>query len=158
QPGTTIGSSNPSVAFDSRGSAYVACLNNSAGILQEIAVSRIPHGAEMPDQRSSAAGGGAMLFTFLADPMICGDSSRGSPFRDKVYVSWVEGRGAPLPPGFSIKIARSTDGGATFSGPVTIAEAEDGFGRTSLAVGPDGMVYMSYLAVGDPGPNAVLRT
>jgi hypothetical protein len=63
-----------------------------------------------------------------------------------VLVSWIDGR-AEAATGPEIRVARSTDGGASF-GPGAVVDGEScPCCRTSLAVGPEGEVYVAWRKV-----------
>ncbi|WP_143537716.1 sialidase family protein [Rubrivirga marina] len=84
-----------------------------------------------------------------------------------VYVSWLDGtakdryriehaaeadeargahghHGAPDEPGTDLAVARSTDGGRTFSAPVVVAKGTCECCRTALAVADDGVLYAAW--------------
>lgn len=57
------------------------------------------------------------------------------------------GHGAVEEPGPQIRVARSEDGGRTFGPSVVVAEQACPCCRTSLAIGPEGEVYLAWRAV-----------
>jgi hypothetical protein len=81
-----------------------------------------------------------------------------SPCSGNVYVTWTSFHG--LSGSSPIKFASSTNGGATFSGTKTIstggqAGTPNNQG-TDIAVGPDGTIYVAYLAAPrNPGQNTI---
>lgn len=159
RPVGTVSSSSPSVTFDSHGNAFIACIHHGGdNPLYSITVSRIPHGTDAPEALKGVTASITPVLT--TDPLISADPGSTSPFKDSIYVTWVQSLAPPLAPTSSINVSYSRDGGATFSDPVTIATVEppDGIGRTSLAVGPDGTVYVSYLAASSAGPKVMLRS
>ena len=65
-----------------------------------------------------------------------------------IYVAWLDGRDKPNPPGtFSLYLAKSADGGQTFSKNIPIATAVCPCCRPSLAFGPAGEVYVAWRKV-----------
>src|SRR5439155_1990281 len=78
---------------------------------------------------------------------ITADASLTSPFRDNVYAAWTKYGGN----GFGgdadqIVLARSTDGGTTWSNPKGISPSDLKSDRAGaiIAVGPDGTVYVMW--------------
>jgi hypothetical protein len=62
-----------------------------------------------------------------------------------VYVVWLDGRDKTSAPGtFNVYLARSTDRGLTFHHNVRVATLACPCCRPSVAVGPDGKVYVAY--------------
>jgi hypothetical protein len=72
-----------------------------------------------------------------------------------LYVAWIDSReqdrlreagrgGGPDDPGQEIRVARSLDGGRSFSGSVTVDRNSCPCCRTALAVGPDGAAYVAW--------------
>lgn len=66
-----------------------------------------------------------------------------------VYVSWIDGRRRATSEddddgGPDIRLARSTDGGRSFAPSVVVDEDACPCCRTSVAVGPDGVVYVAW--------------
>jgi len=75
--------------------------------------------------------------------MITADANFSSPYRDNVYIAWDAAAGGSV--GGGVRMARSTDHGATF----TIARVDDPSGPgqsigASPAVGPNGEVYVAW--------------
>ncbi|MGH9278834.1 MAG: sialidase family protein [Acidimicrobiales bacterium] len=75
---------------------------------------------------------------------------------DDVWVSWVQASGATadfqlgLAPGPNpVVVARSTDGGRTFAPPVTVSEPDRRVIQPSVLAGPDGLVVVGGLDLGD---------
>ncbi len=110
--------SDPTLAFDSRGNAYYGYIvvffsANFGGI----------NGTEMAVAKSTDGGKTYPSVTFFSfeggenhfndKPMITTDANPSSPFRDSVYIAWDAAVGGSGSGG--IRLARSTDGGATFS-------------------------------------------
>ena len=109
--------SDPSLAFDSRGNVFygyiVVFFGNGNGI----------NGTAVGVARSSDGGRTYPQFTLFSQeggsehfndkPMIAADSNPASPFRDNVYIAWDAAVGGS--PGGGVRVARSTDHGATFT-------------------------------------------
>src|SRR5262249_53012313 len=77
----------------------------------------------------------------LDHPKVAIDRSPTSPFRDTVYVTWIdEGPGRQ-----DLVVSRSTDGGLTWSAPVTLDNEGNFVHLNTQTVGPDGTVYISYV-------------
>ena len=66
-----------------------------------------------------------------------------------LHVAWTSGEDD----GADIEVARSTDGGQTFSAPLTIAPSDRYADAPRLAAGPDGLLHLVY-AYSDSGPFA----
>jgi len=147
--------SDPSLAFDSSGSLYysyiVVFFGNGNGI----------NGTAMGVARSTDGGRSYPQFTLFSleggsnhfndKPMITADTNLTSPFRDRVYVAWDAAAGGSTSGG--IRLARSTDHGATFT--VTRVDNPSGPGRGIGAipfVGPNGEVYVAW---NDFGANTI---
>lgn len=86
-------------------------------------------------QVNDDAGGAPTSHTFH-DAAVASDGA--------LYVSWIDGRD---PGGPQIRVARSTDGGATFESSVLVGEGACPCCRTALAVGPAGEVYVAWRQV-----------
>jgi hypothetical protein len=152
---------DPAQAFDSRGNVYYATLafpfppttaEVATGQQADFFIAKsTDHGCTYP---SAAKASGASPATFDDKDSIAADSNPNSPFRDNVYVAWTRfnfpiGKGG----GFGndqILLARSTDGGATFSTPLPLSPAHNnntvgGRQGSAVKVGPDGTVYVAWL-------------
>lgn len=144
--GVTFGS-DPSLAFDSRGNLFysyiVVFVGNGNGInATAMAVAHSTDGGRTYPQFTvfSQEGGSGH---FNDKPMITADANPSSPFRDSVYVAWDAAAGGST--GGGVRLARSTDHGATF----TTVRVDDprGPGRAIGAVpfvGPNGEVYVAW--------------
>ena len=113
--------SDPSLAYDTRGNVFysfiVVYFSNFHGLGgkidgTELAVARSTNGGQSYPQLS--------LFSFSTGenhfndkPMIAADTNLSSPFRDNVYVAWDASSGGSSSGG--VRLARSTDHGATFT-------------------------------------------
>lgn len=74
------------------------------------------------------------------------DKNANSPFKGNVYVSWTT-----FSDNISISFARSTDGGQTYSAPVSLSQGDGSFGvqGSMPAVAPNGDLYVAYYRIGD---------
>jgi len=139
---------DPSVAFDSQGNVYYAGLGfNRTSPPNTVAVNK-----------GTFDGGGTLTWglpTFINQTTspstlndkewIAVDSHSGSPFQDRVYVSWTRfifqaGTGAYVQS--PIFFVYSNDGGATFSTPKNISANAHYSQGSRPVVGPDGTVYV----------------
>jgi len=139
---------DPSVAFDSQGNVYYCGLGfDRTSPPNTVAVNK-----------GTFDGGGNLTWglpTFINQttapstlndkPWIAVDWHSGSPFQDRVYVSWTRfifnpqnGRYVQSP----IFFVYSTDGGATFSTPENISANAHYSQGSHPVVGPDGTVYV----------------
>src|SRR5437870_8606625 len=139
--------SDPTLAFDSRGNLYygyiVVFFSNGNGINgTSLAVARSTDGGKSyPSANFFEFSGGTDHFN--DKPMITADANVSSPFRDNVYIAWDAASGGSA--GGGVRVARSSDQGATF----TTVRADDpkGPGRAIGAVpfvGPNGEVYLAW--------------
>src|SRR3954471_12617029 len=139
--------SDPTLAFDSSGNLYygyiVVYFGNGNGVnATAMAVARSTDGGRTYPQFTvfSSEGGSGH---FNDKPMITADANPASPFRDSVYAAWDAATGGSS--GGGVRLARSTDHGATF----TTVRVDDprGPGRAIGAVpfvGPKGEVYVAW--------------
>jgi len=139
--------SDPTLAFDSSGNLYygyiVVYFGNGNGVnATAMAVARSTDGGRTYPQFTvfSSEGGSGH---FNDKPMITADANPASPFRDSVYAAWDAATGGSS--GGGVRLARSTDHGATF----TTVRVDDprGPGRAIGAVpfvGPNGEVYVAW--------------
>jgi hypothetical protein len=139
--------SDPSLAFDSSGTLYysyiVVYFSQGSGInATALGVARSTDGGRSyPQFTLFAFDGGESHFN--DKPMIAADTNLTSPFRDSVYVAWDAAVGGST--GGGIRLARSTDRGATFA--TTRIDDPRGPGRGIGAVpfvGPNGEVYVAW--------------
>jgi hypothetical protein len=139
--------SDPTLAFDSHGNLYygyiVVFFSNGNGINgTSMAVARSTDGGKTyPSANFFEFSGGTDHFN--DKPMITADANAGSPFRDSVYIAWDAASGGST--GGGVRVARSSDHGATF----TTVRADDpkGPGRAIGAVpfvGPNGELYLAW--------------
>jgi hypothetical protein len=140
--------SDPSLVFDSRGNLFygyiVVYFGGGNGVDgSQMAVARSTDGGKSYPQLT--------LFGFQSGsnhfndkPMITADANPASPFRDRVYIAWDAASGGNAIDG-GIRLARSSDAGATFS----VARVDDpsgpgqGIGAVPF-VGPNGEVYVAW--------------
>ncbi len=139
--------SDPTLAFDTLGNVFygyiVVYVGNGNGInATAMAVARSGDGGRTYPQFTvfSLEGGSGH---FNDKPMIAADTNPSSPFKDAVYVAWDAATGGST--GGGVRLARSTDHGATF----TIARVDDPYGQGRAIgavpfVGPNGEVYVAW--------------
>jgi hypothetical protein len=140
--------SDPSLVFDSRGNLFygyiVVYFGGGNGVDgSQMAVARSTDGGKSYPQLT--------LFGFQSGsnhfndkPMITVDANPASPFRDRVYIAWDAASGGNAIDG-GIRLARSSDTGATFS--VARVDNPSGPGQGIGAVpfvGPNGEVYVAW--------------
>jgi hypothetical protein len=139
--------SDPSLAFDSSGNLFygfiVVYFGNGSGVNgSAVSVARSTDGGETyPALTTFSFENGSNHFN--DKPIITADANLASPFRDNVYIAWDAAAGGST--GGGIRVARSSDHGATFS--VTRADDPSGPGKSIGAmpfVGPDGELYVAW--------------
>ena len=139
---------DPSVAFDSQGNVYYCGLGfNRTSPPSTVAVNKgtFDGGGNLTWGAPTFINPSTSPSTLNDKPWIAVDSHSGSPFQDRIYVTWTRfifnahnGRYVQSP----IFFVYSTDGGATFSTPENIsANAHYGQGSRPV-VGPDGTLYV----------------
>src|SRR5437763_6374926 len=139
--------SDPTLAFDSQGNLFYGSIVVFFGSGNGI------NGTEMSVARSTDGGKTYPLLTlfdfsggsdhFNDKPMITADANASSPFRDHVYIAWDAASGGST--GGGVRVARSSDHGATFTS--TRADDPKGPGRAIGAcpfVGPNGELYLAW--------------
>jgi len=155
QNGTCFGS-DPSLAFDSRGTLYysyiVVYFGNGNGVsATQMAVARSTDGGRTyPQATFFALAGGSSHFN--DKPMVTADQNAASPFRDNVYVAWDAAIGGST--GGGVQVATSSDGGATFS--LARVDGPSGQGHSigaTVTTGPRGEVYVAW---NDIAKNAIV--
>jgi len=136
-PGWT-GTSDPSVAWDDLGNAYLVALPFGPGLklpLLGIAVYKSADGGR-------TWGSPTLIHSSSADDKqwAAGDATSSSPFFGNVYAVWDDGS--------QLRFARTTDHGATWKGigaqPAGSILASDSF-SPELSVAADGTIYVVYL-------------
>src|SRR6266851_3705751 len=141
---------DPAVAFDSRGHVYYAGLGfDRTAPPNTVAVNKGTF-----DASGKLTWGPPTFINPTTSPAIfndkewiAADSHPGSPFRDRVYVSWTRFIFNPHNGAFvqsPIFFAFSTDGGETFSDPVSIVGNVHFDQGSRPVVGPDGTVYVFF--------------
>jgi hypothetical protein len=139
--------SDPSLAFDTQGSVFygyiVVFFGNGNGVKgTEIAVARSTDGGQTyPSVTYFSFEPGSNHFN--DKPIIAADTNLTSPFRDNVYIAWDAAVGGSTSGG--VRVARSTDHGATFT--TTRADDPKGPGGSNGAdpiVGPNGELYVAW--------------
>jgi hypothetical protein len=141
---------DPAVTFDSRGNAYYAGLGfDRTAPPNTVAVNRGTFNA------SGALSWGAPTFinqttspsTFNDKEWIAADANSGSPFRDRIYVTFTRFIFNPIN-GFYVQSpimeAHSSDGGRTFSAPQLIGAPAIYSQGSRPVVAPDGTVYVFF--------------
>src|SRR5712692_7868412 len=139
---------DPALTFDSRGNVYYAGLGfdrtappNAVAVNKGMfnGAGQLTWGPPTFINQTTAPA------TFNDKEWIAADSNASSPFRDRVYVTWtrfifnpVDGRFVQSP----IFFASSTDGGETFSDPVSIVHNVLIDQGSRPVVGPDGTVFV----------------
>ncbi|HKA86577.1 MAG TPA: sialidase family protein [Haliangiales bacterium] len=147
----SVFASDPTVAFDTLGNVFYGYIvvhfspNRGLGLGFKgtgVAVARSSDGGRTyPFANFFSFEGGENHFN--DKPMITADTSPSSPFRDNVYIAWDAASGGS--PGGGIRVAASSDHGATF----TITRADNPFGPgrsigTSPFVGPNGELFVAW--------------
>ncbi|HEY8132942.1 MAG TPA: sialidase family protein [Thermoanaerobaculia bacterium] len=144
--------SDPTLAFDSSGNLFygyiVVFFGNGNGINgTEMAVARSTDGGKTyPSVTLFSFEGGENHFN--DKPMITADANPGSPFRDNLYIAWDAALGGSSSGG--IRLARSTDHGATFTTTRVDNGRGQGLGIAAIPfVGTNGEVYVAWNDFGD---------
>ena len=149
--------SDPTLGFDTRGNVFygfiVVFFNPQFSAINgtEMAVARSTDGGRTwtgPTEFSFESGENH----FNDKPMLTVDQNARSPHRDNVYVAWDAASGGST--GGGIRVAHSTDGGASFT--TNRADDPHGPGRSIGAVpfvGPEGNLYVAW---NDYAANAIV--
>ena len=139
---------DPALAFDSQGNVYYAGLGfnrNSAANTVEVNKGTFNGSGNLTWGAPTFINPTTSPSIFNDKEWIAVDSHAGSPFQDRVYVTWTRfvfsaGTGAYVQS--PIFFASSSDGGATFTDPKSIA-GNVLYGQGSRpVVGPDGSLYV----------------
>lgn len=138
---------DPAVAFDSHGHVYYAGLGfNRTSPPSTVTVSKGTFGSSSLTWSAPTFINATTAPSTLNDKeWIAADSHPGSPFQDRVYVSWTRFIFNPHNGAYvqsPIAFAYSKDGGATFSAPQLIAGNVLYSQGSHPTVGPDGTVYV----------------
>jgi hypothetical protein len=149
--GTTFPyASDPGVAFDSRGNAYVSYLplniDFTTGTVggTAIAVAKSADGGRTFPQASLVSVGAPPPHEVITDhPKLVIDTNPASPFRDTLYVTWNNVRVSTggNDTSHDYMLSRSTDGGQTWSEPLVVRHNAR-FVMNIQSVGPDGTLYL----------------
>jgi hypothetical protein len=139
---------DPALAFDSHGHVYYAGLGfNRASAPNTVAVNRgtFSAGGQLSWGPPTFINATTSPATLNDKEWIAADAHSGSPFQDRVYVTWTRFIFNPANGAYTqspIALAYSTDGGHTFSSPQLIS-GNVLYGQGSRpVVGPDGTVYV----------------
>ena len=125
---------DPSVTFDSRGTAWAATLGLSPDGGSVVEVHRSDdHGVTWRFVRTVSTG------TTNDREMIWADNDRGSPHFGNLYIAWDVIANTPV---HGIRFSRSTDGGKTWSPPRVLSE--DIALGVHLVTGPKGELYVGW--------------
>ncbi|MFN4218123.1 MAG: sialidase family protein [Candidatus Bipolaricaulia bacterium] len=138
----SIGYSDPSLGVDSQGNFYFANLQyvpEQRRTLSALGVAKSVDGGKTFAEPVLV--GGTDQANFQDKELIAVDNT-GGRFDGNVYMAWTEFS----PDGPQILFVRSTDGGKTFSAPIVLSDDISVQGATP-AVGPDGEVYIIWLAL-----------
>ncbi len=147
----SIGYSDPSLGVDSQGNFYFANLQyvpEGRRTLSALGVAKSRDGGRTFTEPVLV--GGTDQAHFQDKELIAVDNT-GGRFDGNVYMAWTEFS----PDGPRILFVRSTDGGKTFSTPLVLSDDISVQGATP-AVGPDGEVYVVWLAL-DSGRSLKIR-
>jgi hypothetical protein len=139
--------SDPTLAFDTLGNLFygyiIVHFGNGQGIKgTAMAVARSTDGGQTyPSVTYFSFEGGSNHFN--DKPMITADTNLASPFRDSVYIAWDAAVGGSTSGG--VRLARSTDHGATFT-TVRVDDPKGPGGSIGADpfVGPNGEVYVAW--------------
>lgn len=141
---------DPVIDFDANGTAFYLCMNTANSNAQKTQyVYRSFDGGQTWNSVAPTLG---ISPTFANDDKghIVVDNHPASPNFGNVYVAATD-----LDSG-QMRFARSTDGGASFSTPITVNDVDIGF-AVNLAVGADGAVYAAWEAEQSVGVATALR-
>jgi hypothetical protein len=146
-------SGDATVAFDSSGNVYVSYIAANftrGGIPIAIAIAKSTDGGQNFTQVRAAAAILSDGSVILDHPKVAVDHNPLSPFRDTVYVTWVN-ESKSL--GSNLVLSRSTDGGLSWSAPLTFDNDGNDVNLNTQTVGPDGSVYVTWVR-DDPAGNS----
>jgi hypothetical protein len=163
---TNVG--DPSVAFDSQGRLFwthLAARRRSPGRDNiDVFISQVDPAtgailAGYPVNVSAGAGLPASAGSYNHKEWIAVDRFEGSPFQDRIYVVWTDGR----PPVGTVVTAFSGDQGVTWSTGLILFAPTDNFPFTHNAVAANGDVYVAYNyrprdTIGEKGQTIVHRS
>lgn len=131
--------SDPVVAYDLNGNAFFSFMKSTdGGSSYSIVVKKSTDDGASWANDVTVAGPGNLDKDHMAI-----DVSSGSSYKNFIYVAWTDFSQSPSP----IELSRSTDGGSTFSNPVTVS-GTSGYNfahGVCLAVGPSGELYATWV-------------
>jgi len=121
---------DPSTAFSSNGNLFISTITPSAdGYFMYKSMNQ--------GQSWSVQRGCTTNYHSFDKEMIACDNSNTSPYKDNLYCVWTEFNSTT-----SVMFNRSTDGGNSFSQPITL---ENGWGQgANVQTGPNGEVYVCW--------------
>lgn len=139
---------DPSVAFDSKGHVFYAGLGfnrTSAPNTVEVSKGTFDGNGHLSWGPPTFINPTTSPSTLNDKEWIAVDSHAGSPFQDRIYVTWTRFLFNPLNGRYvqsPILFASSADGGATFTAPVPVSRTVLYGSGSRPIVGPDGTVYV----------------
>jgi hypothetical protein len=137
---------DPVVAADTDGSFYYAELADDPSGRSIIGVAKSTDGGRTWSAPVDASPGRPAANS--QDKEWIAVDNTGSPHRNNVYLAWIEFR----PNGNEIMFSRSIDRGESYESPIQLTKAASQRGTgTQVAVGPDGEVYVLWVAHGSSG-------
>ncbi len=124
---------DPTTAIDTRGNAYMTTIAAGGGYWFQKSTNFGVNWSAGTEQAATE--------TSFDKGMSTVDNQSASPNKNNFYSSWTNfgsGNG-------SVEFNRSTDGGGTFSSPITLRSGTVGFGQgTNVQTGPNGEVYVCW--------------
>lgn len=141
-----LGISDPSLAVDRKGNFYISTIQQvptSNGQESYMGVARSIDGGATFSPSVLISGTGPVDQAFQDKELIVADNT-GGPYEGNVYMAWTEFDIG----GSQVLLARSTDGGLTFSKPIVLSDGRNGVQGATPAVGPNGEVYVLWLSFG----------
>ena len=141
--GSSHWGADPTVVADRLGNFYIARIdllgddalgNNSP---DRIAIYKSSDGGVTFPRSATVTGNTSGRFTGVNDKPTITNDDTGSAFSGNLYVSWTFANSNVL----TLRFARSTDGGATFSDPIVLSDGANDQGSVPV-VGPRGEVYV----------------
>jgi hypothetical protein len=138
-------SGDATVAFDGSGDVYVSYIAANftpRGIPIAIAIAKSTDGGQTFTQVTAPAAILSDGSVILDHPKVAVDRNPSSPFRDTVYATWVN-ESAAL--GSRLVLSRSTDGGVTWSAPLTFENDGNDVNLNTQTIGPDGAIDVSWV-------------
>ncbi|HKV40057.1 MAG TPA: sialidase family protein [Blastocatellia bacterium] len=143
ETGNNQGGGDGVVTFGGTGTLYYSEITVDS-VSDHVGVARSTDGGADFSATANASPSLSQASTFQDKPWLVADNSASSPHKGTVYVSWTD---ITQRNGEFVVAAHSTDGGLTFSRPVTVSAA--GLGHVSSGSVPcvdqNGNVYVAYL-------------